>query len=395
MTDYIAGNPSLSLASQLVTFDDLLERLLDVYGVDRSTRNVRNAIRAALEIHNEFPGKREWNHLKARLVVTTVPAINTGTAAYDHTGGAAERLVTLSTAIVPADVDYYTFRLNNVDYEIERWVSSTTFTLNERTNPGADVAASAYTLYREGYPLPLDFKNCGELLDSAGHWALSYSDGDGQNWYGKTWGLGQPQFYTFRSLARRMGVMGIFFGPIPNAARSYSGIYQRKMRPLNVLKYDTGTVSVSDASRSVTLVGGVLTAKHVGCVIRFGTAQAVPTPLAGSLSDGEPFLMERVIDSVESATTFTLDTAADQAFSAVKFTISAPVDVPAGEIENYFYRLCEARLARIEGKDDRDEREAAARRAYDDACAANNMSRGMRTVYCPLTLADIASSVTP
>ena len=75
MTDYIASNPAYSLASQLTTFNDVVDALLDAFGTERSDRNQRNAVRAILEAYRDLPNLRTWNYFKARLPLTTVAPI--------------------------------------------------------------------------------------------------------------------------------------------------------------------------------------------------------------------------------------------------------------------------------------------------------------------------------
>jgi hypothetical protein len=396
MTDYIASNPAYSLSSNLITFDEAVERVLDVFGVQRSARNERNAVRAVMEAYGDMPQKYDWSYLRTKLVLKTNPTITTGTAAYDHTGNVlGERIITFSTGTLPASAELYSLVLDSVHYEIEKRIDDTHVQLTERSNPGADVAATTFTLYQDGYLVPLDCQGIGRLYDVALRAPIDPASPDDALLMRQSFITGQPRAYSFRSLPRRMAAMAIYFTPIPSSARSYEALYMRRPRPLTVVNYSTGTLSVTSGSTSVTASGTTLTQRHVGTVVRFGTSALAPTPLAGGLSDGTPFLMERIVKSVESATAFTLDAAADADFSAVKFTMSSPIDI-VPEMESYFYRECESQYAIIEHREDKADFIALASNALREARGADNRNQApSRVVYGPLTLADVASSVTP
>lgn len=398
MSDYIARSPSYSLASELTTFNDVVDSLLDAFGMEISERNNRNTVRAVLEAYRDLPNKREWNYFKARLPFTTSPQITEGTAEYDHTGNVSgERIVTFSTGTLPNDVDLYSLLFNGIHYEIDKRISATKLQLTERSNPGADVAATTYALYKECYVLPLDFQSGGILIDVSSRYAtLDYKSPDELLRTTRGYSAGQPYCYTYRALPRRQGALGLYFGPTPTTARNYEVIYNRKPRPLTTQLYSTGTATVSSGSQSVTISGAALTQRHVGCVIRLGTAADLPLPMQGGLLDGTAAGLERVVDSVESATTLTLDAAADAAYTGVKFTISSPIDVNPGPMMTYFMRACEAVFARLEGREDRKERENAAFDALRDAAAADNASaESNEPRFGPVRLGDLASSVTP
>jgi hypothetical protein len=400
VSDYVAHQPVPVLASQLTTFNDVVEGLLDAYGTERAQRNDRNAVRAVLEAYRDLPTLRDWHYYETRLPLATVAPVSEGTAAYDHTGSAAgERIVTLSASVVPTDVDLYTLKLGNVHYDVERRIDDTTFQLGERSNPGADVAATSYQLYKDTYVLPLDFQGAGVVLDQSNSGVpLAYSDADDAFWQARARSAQQPTTYTFRAAPRRHGAWAIQFSPIPAAARNYDLVFKRKPSPLTTQMNQTGTASVTSGSRSVTLAGGgAVSAKHVGCVMRFGTTAKRPLPPQKGFDDGVEALLERVVMSVTPTTALELDVAADADYAAVKFTLSSPIDVDPGAMLTFFTLLCEARLARLEGREDAERREGRAMSYLKvQAAAADNKARsaGIKT-YAPRTLADVATSVTP
>ena len=75
--------------------------------------------------------------------------------------------------------------------------------------------------------------------------------------------------------------------------------------------------------------------------------------------------------------------------------MSSPIDI-VPEMESYFYRECESAYAVLENRDDKGDFIALAEKALREARGADNRNQApSRVVYGPVTLADVASSVTP
>lgn len=106
----------------------------------------------------------KWSFLdKTDNLVLNAP-ITAGTITYDHTGGASERLLTLSTTLsgtaitTTATAAAFLIEISGVSYPISTYVDATHLNLDANDNPGADVAAlTAYRLHQDNYTLPDDF----------------------------------------------------------------------------------------------------------------------------------------------------------------------------------------------------------------------------------------------
>ena len=72
----------------------------------------------------------------------------TGAVVYDHTGGASERLLTLSGsgAAYPSWAGSAKVRIGSTTYDVDSRLSDTTLTLSSSSNPGTDVGSSSYTM---------------------------------------------------------------------------------------------------------------------------------------------------------------------------------------------------------------------------------------------------------
>ena len=329
------------------TYQDLIRHVLDYTGAEVSKAGERLARRAVQAAYRDVAAARAWSYYQVRGRIATVAQQTTGTVAYDHTGGAHERLLTLTSATWPDWAGYGTVVIANVAYDVEERKSSTTLTLAEATNPGADVASgTSYTLYRDNYALPADFAEIGEVVLTDNDWPVSYVTP--QEWLQLQrvrQGPGTPRHFTIQGEASYQGALAIRFFPPPDTARQVDFLYKKRPRDLALEEYSTGTVTVSNGSAAVTGSGTAWDSSMEGAVIRFSSGStSVPTGRGGD----HPYRLERRVLDVTGATALTLDSAVTEAFSGVKYSISDPADIEEGAMLNYLLRECEhqARVVR-------------------------------------------------
>src|SRR5690606_12812154 len=122
---------------------------------DPDQRDIRQAV---LDGYDDVHHGAEWTFLYAPLQIALHAPQTSSTIAYDHTGGAYERVVTLAAGSWPDWAAYGTLKIGNALYQVATRESATQLTLREDSNPGDDVTAgTSYTLYQSSYPLPADF----------------------------------------------------------------------------------------------------------------------------------------------------------------------------------------------------------------------------------------------
>lgn len=366
---------------EIWTFEDAVEHVLDVFDLDNSTRNKRLARRAILQAYRDLPNMRSWNYYYRRKPVLTVASYNTGTIAYDHTGGSSERLVTLTGGTFPTWAARGRIILNSVHYDVESYLSSTTLTLTANSNPSEDIAAgTTYTLYRNTYPLPADYRKSAKLYDITQWREMPLATPVEQQVVEGSYyrDPGTPKFATIKNDGDYYGNMSISFTPPPSTAKTYDLMYEARPRELITEKYETGTVSV--ASTSTTAVSGtntVFAASHVGCIIRFSADSTnPPTSLVGIRANNliNPYLAQRVIQSVASATSLVMDAAIPSVLSGVKYTISDPIDLEAGAMLTAFWRMAELEMAKLTTRNDVPMREQLAKASILAAMEADERS---------------------
>lgn len=366
----------------LLTLADVVEYLLDsANSTGDSPEDRRKARRCVLDAYREFPQRDEWLFFTRAGQVRTQANQTDGTLSFDYTGGAEERLVTLSGATAPSDVEWFILKVDDVEYQVERAVSSTTFTLAEFSNPGADIAAgTSYELFRTIYPVPVDWRTGSAPIELGGWEAPFYVspaqlletrrfNGTPQGW---------QQFYSIRGGGQQYSGMVFEFSPPPSTARTWDFTYQADPRPIGLigtaLEYSTGTVAVSGTT--VTGTGTAWTSRMLGCVIRFTTSTTVvPTGTGGKYgsANDNPYSEQRVVTDVASATSLSIDQAMDGTYSGVKHSIGDPLDLDYHVMLDAFLAMCAWKFAQIVTKEQEfiNAKEAAWKRAFSRARAAD------------------------
>lgn len=345
--------------TEIWTYQDIVEHILDVFDDERTGRPLRMSKRSASEALRSLHTAHAWALYNGMRYVTTVAPYSTGTIAYDHSGGTSERLVTLSGGTFPSWSTFGKILIAGVAYPVERYVDATHVVLDPNVNPGADVAAlTTYTLYRDEYPMPVGFKTMGQLWNVTYDEELDvvFQDQAGRDSVSNPSEPGDPEYAYVTGDSDYINNLSLVFLPPPDSVLVYRYEYQRSPRQLVTEKYSTGTVSVSAGSTTCMITTGAFTQAHIGCIIRFGSSAYEPDNRFGGLSDTtNTYTDERTIVSVASnGGSCELDATPSAAISAVKFTVSDPVDVETGAMLTAYQRLCESAFAILTKRDSKD-----------------------------------------
>ena len=335
----------MAISTILYTYKDLIDHLVNYSGGVGHAATLPRIKFAVQQAYRNLVNYHEWKYLYRNLVILTNAPYDTGTVAYDHTGGTYERQLTLTTGTWPTWAEQGHVRIDGEFYEVESRKSSSVVTLRENSNPGQDVASGeTYTLYQSRYTLPADFRKTysGVLQSQAG--PLRYVPPDQWHFDERYFhSQGTVQTWTVMGSPNDPGRMSLYFAPYPGTATTIAFLYQRLSRPM---KYDgtgsaesTGTISWSASGTAITGSGTSFTSAQIGSVIRAGSASVAPDGIEGA----NPYSEQGIILSVASGTSATLQSASTAAVSGVKFTISDPVDIPQHMLDALF-RGCELQL---------------------------------------------------
>lgn len=337
----------MSQESRITTFYDMTEYLLHYAGADPQKQTVEDCKRAVTNGLREFCSTHSWSFLNCRGRIVTVPLFADGTISYTD----ATRAVTLTTTdggVWPQWAAFGSIRLNQIPYDVASRDSDTQITLAKRNPVGFDIpAGTTFTLYRDTYPFPVDYRASHEMIEYISGYICSYVSNAAWLEAGRSWrGMqGKPVIFSVASDPHYLGALSARFHPIPDLAYSFDFIYLRLPRYIVVADCSVGTVNAIAGGFEVTGTGTAWSTKMVGSIIRFGAAgqKLPPTSLTGSY----PYTYERTVASFIDAATITIDEPLPESLTNVQYRISDPIDVEEGACMTAFHRECEKQLRLI------------------------------------------------
>ncbi len=390
--------------TQVWTFNDLVEHVLDSHAVERTEgHNLRDAIRAVLEAYRFMAGY-DWSLYRTRYILATVASQSSSTVTYDHTGGAYERVLTLASGTWPTWAAFGKVIIDNVHYDAEDRKSSTELTLTAQSNPGADVAAlTTYNLYRESYPLPVNFRRVSKIIDTDNQREVGIVSDEQQQFSTQTYyqSPGTPWIATIRGDNEYFGSLSLIFAPPPDSVKYYDILYHRAPRDLNIEKYNTGTVAVAAGSTTVTGTLTVFPIDCVGSVIRFSSSATAPTSVVGMAGGSNPlsnrYYAQRTITARASDTSITIDSAVSEtvSLSGVAYSISDPLDVEYHAMFGALKARAEAEFHRFRDRKGWENKMAYADKLYRMAVESDDRAPYSATyaVYDPFSRATVQTTV--
>lgn len=324
-------NVSESFQPTVYTWRDFIVDLADQVGLGNSGLDDRRLRTATLDAYRDLCNKRDWNFLIKTWKFRLTAKANL-TASYDHTGGSSERLVTVTSGTVPTSLRDYLVLIDDVPYEPDEYLTSTTFTLSLRNNPAADVASGTMTLVRVYYPCPADFKTAYHPEADNNLGGLSFIHPSELHAFLMR---GTPQYGEPRGVAvvphpKLIGQRALAVIPFTSTARVCSLMYHGRGRDLKITgmaSTHVGTFTLDtgvDANRA-TLTGTTVSAALIGSIFRLRADTNTPENV-----DGEyPYDQQAVIIGVNVGSNYVLlDRDMAASYTAKAYVISDPVDVP-------------------------------------------------------------------
>lgn len=351
---------------ELMTYQDLIDHLVEYQRANPSQYATNNAKRAILAAYRNFPDDCRWSYYYKVGRICTVAPYDTGTVTFDYSGGNVERELTLTDGVWPEWAAFGTILIGEVAYDVADRLSGTRLQLEIDQAPTADITtATGFTIYRDTYALPVDFRLLDEIYTKESWLKLSYVHP--REWLVahryNTSSSNSPLTYTITGSPNYMGALAIRFYPYPDSASELDYIYQRRPRPLRIEKVSTGEVNMSSGDTYLDLASGDVTwsDKHLGSVIRLGSSNDTNIPTGREMDN--PYQMERVIMDVNATgNQITVDQQAFESFSNATYVISDPIDVEPGVMTTAFLRRCELELAILTRMSDR----ALVKQVYDE-----------------------------
>lgn len=336
---------SVPARPEIWTLQDTIERLLSPSDLVRGGRNYNLMMDAVQDAYRDLPKYHEWSYYKRTTGISTEASYSTGTVAYS----ASTRQFTLTGGVWPANAAYGVVKVDDNYWEAWTRVSDTVLTMDPDFAPPSDIASgTTFTWFRDAYPFPSLTRKLGRLVAGGStKYQLQYVDaqsGHSLSRSSNTVPTENPYCYTIRADKRYLNSLSIVFIPPPSTEASYTFHENPGGQPLTVDKLSTGLATVNGsptATTTVTFDVGVLdSAIHLGCVLRLssnGTTE--PTTIRGNGTTNNPFAIQRMIVSVDSATECTVDSEIAADYTDVKYTISSPLDIRYDSMLSCFWSL--------------------------------------------------------
>lgn len=329
----------------MTTYQDLIDHLLAYGGTDATKAASQQHARAVQIAYNAMPTRHAWHYYWTLGRITTDAPYGTGTVAFDLTGGANERQLTLTDGTWPswAALGYVT--VGSATYQVATRVSDTILTLAEASCPSDDLAAgTTYQLARDSYPLPADFVAGDEPTVGFDGAPLEFHHVRNWSTYGRWRATGKPTCFSYAGDPVNRGRLQLVLSPAPDAAYAIDFVYRRKPRPLVFDGAVDGLVSVDADGVTVTGTNTAFRAAMVGSILRLGTTNKTrPTGLGGL----NPRAHEAVITAVASASSLTIDDGPAEAADKVAFTVSDPADVDEVGMVEFLIAECEIQWRKL------------------------------------------------
>jgi hypothetical protein len=348
---------TIAFPPELITFNDLLVEMVDWSGANLSDTQARNWRRSVMDAMQFLSMNRacEWRyyHTQARFITDESVSL---TGYYDHTGGAYERLFTVTSGTIPDWAEFGRLYYDGTYYEVAQVKSSTQILLTIRGNAQVDIASVGspvvFTLYRTMYPLPADFLRLRSVLVSSGKNACTYVSPDSSDYMEKVIrGSGTAMYYTITGNQKFPGSQFIVVSPKVGTATIIDLLYKRYARRLAITGFatdDEGTMIATAGQTTAVLTGTTLTDRHIGAVIRNRADTTTPESTAGN----KPYLDQRIIIGYTGGT-ITVDRAWSTTVADKAYIISDPIDV-APHMLNALKATCKKYVARSQPREARE-----------------------------------------
>lgn len=367
----------MARAADLFTYDDVLSALDDFAREHMAGHSTSAMRRNILDAYRDIAAEHDWSFLLMPGRVKVVAQQTTGTVVYDHTGGGTcERQLTLTDATWPTDAADYCVRFNDIVCDIERYLSPAVVQLDAVMNPQQDVSSTTYACYPRYYTLPADFMCMAATQDEDEDWRLGTEISMNEMHARLRWetDTGNTRRYAVGNAPDLHGVMALYIDPPTDATETLDFLYKRQMRPLRYTGRETndrvGTATFTADDADVSGTDTVFSSSHIGSIIRTAGNDTWPTGLEGS----NPWVEQRSIIDVTSATALTMDAVAASSYSGKKYVITDPLDMNTAAYSAFLW-LCKVYLCSERKPKELVKFEAAYQRALKRSRRADHRSR--------------------
>ncbi len=304
------------------TYADLIDHVSLValgHGKAVSREQVRVAINTA---YAGLPLLANWKRYQTTTRLTVQPTVS---GSCEVTG---QGTVTIAEGAWPTWAAGCTIRIAGTPCRVATRDTATQLTL--ATLPKTTGSGLSFVLYHDYHPLPDDFLNVisAHVLDYETELRAVTPSGAMQT-YGVNFTPSVPQAYVVEAVLYGHALRIV---PPPASGLLMDVVYRKRPAELIYSGHDerdtAGTISVN--GNTVTGVNTLFARAMEGCVLRVGTPTRIPTGPEGN----NPYIEERIIDSVQSPTELIVASDFDNNYTNVRYSVTDVLD-----IDEHLYQL--------------------------------------------------------
>lgn len=315
-----------SASPEILTYQDLIDGLVDINDDDHMSRSSSKLKTGCLEAYRQLLNMNKWEYYKS-IQKIHLKAKETFTS--EATYVASTRTWTLSTGPWPTWAAHGEIIHGNEIYEVETRTSDTVLISPERNAPDTDISSAVTVdIQRTRYTLPAGFTSMVNPVSTdtwfdwdnyitTGEWLERYKHFTSNASFRAWTIMGDPILY---------GRMAIAIYPVTDTNETIDFVYTRAPSELTWTGYEDsaykGAVSGTAGNTALTATNHTLDASHVGAMIRISRDSGLPTGRSGA----NPYVEQHIITDVTS-NTITLATTLETSPSSQKFTVTSVIDV--------------------------------------------------------------------
>ncbi len=348
------------------TYYDLTAAMVDWTGGAGTADMWRDARTAALAAYTELAQSHPWTYLAASTVIRTNAPYSEGLVSYTF----ADRTLALNGGAWPLWAEDSYVLMGNSVYPVSRRMNALHATVDPAFAPEYDFSDWTYTLIRDTYRIPDDLLGFGSIsMHESGSTLQIGTPYDSV----RTAHTSRPRAYSLVGDAGKVGGMQVRLTPAPDGVYDIIASYRRLPRPLRIWSH-TGIATLSESS-SVITTAKQLPQSYVGSTISFSSSTSEPT------RDGDanpPVLSAQIAEIVGN--NVTLDAYSPVSVGSSSYRISDPLDIDGVVMGQALLWLAVYRLSQIRFSKDKPSLQVDARRALEQARAADSRSFAFRAV---------------
>lgn len=308
-------------ALEVITLQDMVHALTMRCGVTTATsQSNARIIKAIQHAIRGFHSKHRWRYYR-RMTQFKTSAATSMEIEYDHTGGAEERLVTITDGDNwPSDAIHGELVVGENVYRILKRISNTQATLESDSSPTADFESTEATWSRRAYRFTRNIHSIEHAKYAGTNKQLfqlpmgEFSD------LLSTCG----RYFSWQNHGNEFGASELILHPAPTVEEVVE-VSAAVLPHVPTIHSVTGTdLSGTSGTTTVTSASAAFTSKLIGSLIRISSTSTAPTQFTS-----DDYTFQAFITAVPTATTLTVSETIPANYSAKGYLISSPIDIEA------------------------------------------------------------------